>query len=141
MCAPPGPGRNRNVRVLGVAGRRSGLRLGWKLAVAAAWSILDRVLAPRVSSGDSGSVWIGLVHSTLLVTVTSPSVGWPTRGIVGRLRRGGPSRAEGTEEPWECSSGSALIAPPNRCFDAGPRVLEPVLKSSLNPLVTPDQVR
>ena len=142
MCAPPGG--NRHVRVRGVAGRRSDLRLGWKLVAAAAWSILDRrVRAPRVSSRGSGCVWVGLGlgrvdHSTLLglrwMTVTSPSAGWPIRGLVYRRRPGGLRGAERIEEPWECRSGSSLIAPPNRCFDAGPRVLEPYTWVRYRPL-------
>ena len=157
MSMPTPPGGSRHGRVRGVAGRRSDWRLAWKLVAGAAWGILDRVLVPSLSSGGSESIWIGLVvHSTLLVT--SVSVGRPIRGIVGRLRRGGPYGAEGIKEPWECSSGPSLITPPNRSFDAGPGVLEPyawikyrppgekqrghtVLKSSLNPLVSPDQVR
>jgi len=137
MYTPPGGSRHGRVR--GVDGRRSDWRSDWKLVAVAAWGILDRI-APSISSGDSGSIWIGLVvHSPLLVT--SVSVGRPIRGIVGGGRGGGHHGIEGIEEPWECGSGSSLIAPPNRSFDAGPGVLEPVLKSSLNPLVSPDQVR
>jgi len=130
MYTPPGGSRHDRVR-----GVRSDWRLGWKLVAAAAWGILDSIV-PSISRGDSGSIWIAIwnglvVHSTLLVT--SVSFGLPIRGTGGGGRRGGPHGVEGIEEPWECSSGSPLIAPPNRGFDARPGVLEPYTRVKCRP--------